>query len=731
MAKSPNSIKKSVLNRVMWLYLLMLVLGLILIIRLVGIQRFSPVTAQHTEQMMSRIKQSRQLHARRGNIMLRDGEHLATTVMRFQVNIDYSSQGMMLEKNHDKFYTEADSLSKLLGRFFAPDGRNAPHFRNMMYSEFEQAKKTPNAKRHRMAKLFPRRVSLDEWQTLRQYPLLNRSLGVVYKLDTIHERVYPMGQLARRSIGRKAEEQRHSYGVEWVYDSLLRGSDGRVRTQRIATNFQSTVEDTMNRRPIDGADVVLTLDRRIQEIAERELRAVLEYERALWGTAIVMEVETGEILAMANLVETRNGTYTANDDCALNRRMCPGSTFKLAAMLALLEDSGKDINLTYDTGNGSKVIDGRSYSDSHACHTINLKQAVAESSNLYFIQAIRDHYKSNPKKYTDFLRHLHLDRAMGLQEFGELRPTFRDPETYKNWNYDLALNNMAYGYTIELTPIQTLALYNAVANNGRMMAPMLIKEIRQGGRVLERRKPTVLVDKICSNKNLKIVQECLEEVALTGTAKAYFGRDTTLYSVAAKTGTAQIFGSPDPLTGKIKQRGEYYLGSMVAYFPASNPKYTIMVAVETKRGKSLHYYGATVAGPVARNVIASLYNLELDWHSKVVADSITHKPTSVKGGHIPYVRKVSSKFGLSDQTDSRKGWGQTNVSGSTVTISAIEQGKSEMPNVIGMGLKDALYILESHGLKVSFSGKGQVMEQSVAKGAPIKRGDVVTIRLGY
>jgi len=441
---------------------------------------------------------------------------------------------------------------------------------------------------HTPVALFPREIDYTEWQTLRRYPILNWNMGMTYRLRERDERVYPQGELARRTIGQVGDKG--NYGVEYVLLDVLEGRDGKARRQRIARGFYGRVVGGDNSEPEDGLDVVTTLDLEMQDVADRALRRQLEAQNALWGTALVMEVATGDLLAMANLSRTKSGAYAEVKNHALSSRMEPGSTFKLAALLALVDDAGMSLDETFDTGNGARVKVGRTtVQDSHGLPPLNLKDAVAHSSNVFFARAVYETYKDDPERYVDYLRHLHLDRTVGLEEFGAVAPIFPAPGM-KIWYPDVSIVNMGYGYAIELTPLHTLALDNAVANDGCMVAPRLVREIRRGGEVVERPERRVLVDKICSSSALRKVRECLEEVGTTGTAKQFF-RDTTLFKIAGKTGTAQF------AQDGIKYSDGYYLGTMVLYFPADEPKYTVLTAMFTRRGRGTTYYGAGLSGP--------------------------------------------------------------------------------------------------------------------------------------
>ena len=295
----------------------------------------------------------------------------------------------------------------------------------------------------------------------------------------------------------------------------------------------------------------------------------------------------------------------------------------------------------------------------------------------------------------------------------------------KGWS-GATLPNLGYGYAIELAPIQTLTLYNAVANGGRMVAPRLVREIRRNGRTVERFTPVTLVNSICSDETLRKVRECLEEVALTGTAKPYFG-DTTRYRVGAKTGTAKV------AQNGIKYSDGYYLGSMVTYLPAERPAYTVMTAVYTRRGYGTTYYGAGLAGPVQKEIADYIYSREYEWHDRTAGrrdGSGEYRPTEIKGGDIAQMRRVARRFDMKVASESRTGWGRMmRDSTGAAVIGTVDTEYGQVPDVRGMGLKEALFLLENAGLRVTFRGKGAVATQSMAAGSRCAEGDRIEIVL--
>ncbi len=744
MPEQKYTIKRQIRRRALWLYVAFFVMVVAIIARLVYIQYFSRSTAEYAEAISNRILTTQTLKARRGDILMRDGEPLATVLPLYQVSFDFGSEALDSVERYNKL---SDSLAGLLGGYFAKEGYPKSYFKQK-FALYHKHKRfdDKNRRRYKSIELLPRWIDYKEWSQIKQFTILNWDIGLTYTLEDSLMRIYPLGDIAKRTVGKFQNDRiKTPFGIEHVFDSMLRGEDGQQSRQRIAHRFTSNVatDGAKDDRPkIDGVDIVTTLDRRIQEISDVALRKNMVANRAIWGTAIVMDVETGEILALSNLSESSPGVYAEIDDNAF-KRMCPGSTFKLASLLALVEDKGMDISVRIPIKEGkvTKTVKderlqigpnpkAKGIRDDHAfCDTITMKTAMAHSSNIFFANAIHQAYNDHPENYVAFLRKLHMDRPLGLSEFGEQRPLFNDYPTDKTreadsirdiWFYNNRLCQIAYGYENEITPIQTATLYNAVANDGRMVAPRLIRELRKDGRVIQKFETEVLNERICSSGSLAKVQECLEEVALTGTARAFFVRDTALFRVAAKTGTAVVVGS----------KTNDYLGSMVAYFPTDAPKYTVMVAVRNNASRGA-YYGAGVSGPVVRDIIYSLYTMESEWRNPIEQVAATKRPTQVKGGRTEQMREVASKLDMSFTTDERRGWSLAEVDDSTqrAEFSQIKADAGKMPRVVGMGLKDAIYLLESRGLRVGVTGHGRVTSQSVAAGTTIRRGDYVQLVL--
>ena len=764
--REDTDIKQKMYQRVKIVYGVFILVGLCVMLRLLWVLFFSAEIAHNAARLDERIFYTDTIYARRGSIMARGGEPLATSILRYRIDFDMGSEGF---DSVELFTENVDSLSKLLANFFGD--RKASEYRRLMLDERKKHYRLINAKdtlvrrsdnllgrmwdvltgdefkklrtydtvrSHNPVHILPREVDYNEWQKLRTYPILNWNLGMTYRASTLDQRVYPYGELGRRTLGmvtmNLSDEDRKSnrghYGIEHVYREHLEGRGGRTLRQRIAPGYSAAVHCDSNVMAVDGMDIVTTLDVEIQQAADAALRRQLTVQNAIWGTTMVMDVATGDLLAVVNLGETseRSGVYYEKDNYAFNRRIEPGSTFKLVSLLALTDDCKLPITTQYNAHEGRRVqvgAKGPLVQDDHNIGSmIDMKTATAQSSNVYFADAIYQNYKNNPQRYLDLLRRLHLYEDVGFADMGERKPYIPDYKDKNQWSTH-SLPNMGYGYTIELPPVRMLTLYNAIASGGRMVAPRLVKAVMRGDEVVEEFESRVLEDRICSPEARAAIHECLVETARTGTTREYF-RDTLLFRVASKTGTAKVAQDGN---GRGAPYGNYYMGTVAAYFPADNPKYTILTSILTDRRRGRNYYGGGLAGPVVREVVNYIYYRDEDWHQTIADSKKEHYPTALKGGNVEQVRRVADKFSPRTSYESRKGWGVATIDTlHNVDIRNVE-GQDVMPAVVGMGLKDALYMLESRGLKVRFTGKGTVRSQSIPAGRKIRRGQDVLLVL--
>ena len=776
--RNKNNAKEDIINRVYFLYGVFIVLGLIIAARLIWIQVADKSVEQHIEVMKKNIIHREPMIAHRGAILTRNGEPLALSSRRYDIFLDFASEGMTREykKDPDKVVKELKLLAQNLALHFHK--ADAQHY-GYTYRSAEDyydlfIEKYTAKKDNRSVRIFPRPVILDEWNMMqREFPVLNHSLGKVYKPEQVDIRVRPHDDLALQLIGEcRGEKSRTPYtkivrvadslnkgkfievektfyrdtiirrtsGLEKLYDSLLAGRDGLYHEQRIAHGFWARIDDPDDREPIDGHDIVTTIDGDLQRMATERLREQLEKECASFGVAMVMEVETGNMLCMVNLSSgtTRGRNYREAINHAMRTRLTPGSTFKLASTMALLEIGGATLNSRIAVNDITEKVGSRDIRDAHPPRDTEGKQlskptlleGFANSSNIFFAKAIYERWKDNPGIYTSYLESLLFNSHIGLEELGAKKGIVPGPDSKtwkrnggKNW----VLPQMPYGYITEIPAIQTLTFYNGVANGGKMMAPRFVDRIERKGIVTEVKPTVTLLERMCSERTISELFRCLEEAAKPNyTNRKFVGLPV---NIGCKTGTAQLWGSFPTLSpidtlnfreGFGKDKHLYYLGSLVAIMPLEKPKYTIMVAVaKEKTDAHPSYYGISLTGDVTRDIIEYLHTNDLALHDSVESSGKTYTPTFIKQGRATSVSTVAETLCNIDYNngfDTEWCSAVVDLNGNTKIESlSIESGR--VPNVVGMGLNDALYILEQQGLSVTHSGYGRVVRQSLAPGS--------------
>ncbi len=680
--------------------------------------------------------------AHRGSIYARNGEVLATSITRRTVRIDFGCDKFQ-KMGFERYCKEAAELSHNLAAYFGDRSASdyykeliGHHKRLISYKtatttikpkwwqfwkkEEKKSKQVPKLKRGRRSYRIFRDVDISEWQDIKNFPLLQYGLGVTYSTDDYDHRVYPQGDLALRTIGRL--EHHRAYGVEFALRDTLAGHAGSELRQIIHPGYKTTVPNKENIAAQDGYDVVTTLDVDVQDVVHNALAEQLIAQNAIWGTTIVMECATGDILAMANL-KRNDTTCIEEQNYAIGIPVNPGSTFKLVSTMALLEH-GVKTSQEYNSELGQRVrVGGKKGADVQDSHpiaretngVIDMRRAFAESANVYFTRAVFNKFQDNPVEFSDFCRKLHLHETVGLEEMGARRKSIPHLDSKHPSRYN-ALVNMAYGYGFDITPLHTIAIYNAVANNGRMVAPRLILRTERDGKVVSEAPVRVIEEQICSKTTLDTLRLFMEEVSLTGTAAEYFGEKRCSFRTGAKTGTAQVNTTINGV--RYKKEDNHYYGSMVTYLPADNPRYTIMTAIFTKKQSGKSYYGAGLAGPIQKQVATFLYNRDRQYAEEITEGNF--HATKVKGGNIDKMRKVANEYGDKYSAESRHGWGKGSVGEEgKLQISALNTKGGCVPNVVGMGLDDALYLLEKSGLTVEIAGCGRVIKQSIAPNTAI------------
>lgn len=741
MAEKRPNIKQDILFRVRVLYAVFILAGALIAARVVWVQFFSPSVGRNAEVLERNIFRTVELPAHRGAILARGGEPLAVSVFRYQAAFDFAAEGFA---SSERFYKETDSLSVCLAKFFSREDaarngyryRSAEDYRKIFRDNYE------TRTRRRAVKIFPREVTLDEWRMMKdRFPVLNGNMGVTYGSEQVDKRIYPYGDnLARQIVGRVLDST--SYGIESLFDEQLTGRVGRTVQQQIANGFWARVGDADNIDPEDGCDVVTTIDAGLQQMADARLRRQLIDKQASFGVAIVMEAATGNILAMVNLGaegDSRGGRYSEYYNHAVATSLTPGSTFKLTNTIILTEDAGFTQENTYDTehspqlqrGKSSRRVGKADVTDSHDAGRetggkVTLVDGFAHSSNIYFAKAVYETYRNNPTRYREQLQRLRIDDYVGMQSFGEVKGEISD-----SYADAFRLPRQGFGYEVTLPAIHTATIFNAVANGGRMLSPRIIDRIDRGGETVETMPVRTLVERICSDRSLAIVRECM--TAASKRTKNIFKELPCDFG--CKTGTAHITSrfitSCRQDQRKIGSSDAYYLGSIGTYFPADKPKYTVFVSVCKESTAYNDYFGIDLSGPVAADIMQYLYTNDPSLHAAVESSAMPHAPRSIKGGNMHQTQQVARRFASHlgvEQGGSE--WCSAEVDeGGNATLTGMEAAADTVPDVRGMGLKDAIYLLESCGLEVSFEGAGRVTRQSVKAGTPLQSVQGGRIRL--
>ena len=643
------------------------------------------------------------VEAVRGNIFSNDGSLLATSIPEYDLRMDLMAPGI---EDDEVFYSKVDSLAAKLSQFF----------KDKSSAQYSRLLKDARSKKNRYY-LIKRNVGHQDLKRVREFPIFN--LGR-YKGGLIAERknkrILPFTNLAARTIGYKIPAEDVHVGLEGAYGEYIDGKSGKRLVQRIAGGVWMPVNREIEVAPVDGSDIISTIDVNMQDMAQRALEKQLIASDADNGCVVLMEVATGEIRAIANFTRDTDGKYREKFNYAIAQSAEPGSTFKLASYLVALEDGVVDTNTVVETGNGTYQVHRHTIKDTHAYGTVTVKKAFEVSSNVAITKIINTYYKSNPARFTKGLYALHLNEPLGLQIPGEGNPLIKTPES-KSWS-GLSLPQMAYGYELKLTPLQTLTLYNAVANNGKMVAPLFVKEIKHLGNTIERFEPRVINEQIASPATIGKLRAMLEGVMIEGTGKRL---RNPLFSTAGKTGTAQM------ADGAAGYRNRKYQSSFAGYFPADNPKYSMIVVIRNPRNG---YYGASVAGPVFRELADMVYANDLDLQhdfdqTRYVGN--TGLPPTLRGSKSATLR-VYQALGVKTTYASAEPMKEVDtVKGISFTDEEIKEGV--VPDVKGMGLIDALYALENSGCRARVKGKGKVVAQSLAAGQRIKIGTPISIEL--
>ncbi|MBE6282474.1 MAG: PASTA domain-containing protein [Bacteroides sp.] len=702
--------QKKIMLRYSFIILLMVLVGIAIVIK-AGVIMFAE--RQYWHDVADRfVKENVTVRPNRGNIISSDGQLMASSLPEYRIYMDFKAGGAVKDS---LLMLHLDSICDGLHQIF-PD---------MSAREFKNHILKGRKKGSRNYLLYPKRISYIQYKEAKALPVFNMSKyrGGFHE-QAFNQRKKPFGSLAMRTLGDMYSDVTlgAKNGLELSYDSILKGREGITHRQKVMNKYLNIVDIP----PIDGCDIVTTIDVGMQDIAEKALVDKLKEINANVGVAILMEVKTGEVKAIVNMTKCNDGEYREIRNNAVSDMMEPGSTFKTASIMVALEDGKITPDQIVETGHGVYMMHGRPMRD-HNWHrggygAIDVTKVLMVSSNIGVSRVIDENYHNQPEKFVEGLYKLGIATPLNLDIPGAAKkPNIRKPNK-DNWS-KTALAWMSIGYETQVPPMNTLAFYNAIANNGVMVKPKFVKSIMKDGEVIEEIPTEVLNPAIASPKTIEQIQTILEKVVSIGLGKPAGSKQ---FHVSGKTGTAQVSQGK----GGYKSGTMHYLVSFCGYFPSEEPKYSCIVAIQ-KSG--LPASGGLMAGSVFSKIAERVYAKHLAQDLLEARDSTAILIPNVKDGDIAAAQYVLDAINIEangyDEESEKPVWGQVSHSPESLTLTPKEVSEKKVPNVIGMGAKDAVYLLESIGLKVSITGMGKVRSQSIPAGNSIVKGKTILLRL--
>ncbi|MCL2501710.1 MAG: transpeptidase family protein [Bacteroidales bacterium] len=680
---------KQLIVKIKLLYLVLLLVAGAIVAQILYLQHATDLGNRADRNAYTR----EEIEANRGSILAKDGRFLAASIPYYQIRID------CLAPHRDTFNRDIDGLSAALSQFFRD--KSAAAYKRELLSTLESG--------NRYKAIGNRNVTYAELEQIKQFPLFRRGAnrGGLIAVQK-NRRSYPYNRLASRTIG-FINDQGQGAGIENAFDHQLKGQPGMRVIHRLSQRPLTSNPEVL---PVDGFDVQTTIDIDIQEAVERALRNQLAKSTELEGaTAVVMEVQTGAIRAIANLTKTDDGDYDERYNYAVGMATEPGSTFKLATLTALLEDDRVSLSSVVDVGNGRWNYGGLSISDvSRAGGPMSVLEAFEKSSNVAFAKMAVQHFAGRESRFLQRLYDMKVSENLKLDISGGGAASLRAREDRSPWHPG-SLPMMAIGYQVQLTPLHVLTFYNAIANGGKMMRPYLVESLKKHGQTERLFKPQVISGAICSKSTADSLQKALRHAVKEGTARSI---DNPRYGISGKTGTAQIaFGS-----GGYREEGYHrHQASFAGFFPSERPRYSVIVVLYSQKTRR-NFYGGSWAAPVFREIADKIYSFSTDWNEPVIREKTpAHKPPQALAGNDTYEQEVRNILeGKAVLSKSTPNWSRP-ISDGTV------------PNVVGMGLRDALYLLERNGLKVQIKGVGDVEGQYPPPGTPLQGVNSVEITL--
>lgn len=698
-------VKKDIMWRINGSFILLCIMGLVILGQILKIQiAEGDKWRQRADSLTLNYKN---IAASRGNIFSSDGRLMATSVPIYDIRIDTRTGGI----SNETFIAGIDSLTICLSQLF----------KDHSAAEYKHAIKDARSHSERYF-LIRRNVTYSELQQLKSFPLFRMGrYKSGLRIEQKEMRELPFKMLASRTIGYMRDVK--PVGIEASFNEDLKGVGGKRLMQKISGNVWMPITDKDVVDPKDGNDLITTIDVNIQDVAENSLEEHLRIRNADHGCAVLMEVATGEVKAIANLSRTEQGNYVEDFNYVIGEATEPGSTMKMASLLAALDDGLVEPNDTVNVGNGVYNYFGQPMKDSHAPHSsrLSVQQAFEISSNVGVSKVIWNAYVKRPQAFIDKLKSFGLGKPLNLEIEGEGIPLIKNTND-KSWSA-VSLPWISIGYETTITPLQMLTFYNAIANNGRMVKPRFVKEIRNHGQLIRSFPIQIIKDSIASPAALKKARKMLEGVVERGTASSL---KTSPYRIAGKTGTAQIAQSK---YGYYKDHPSYQ-ASFVGYFPADAPKYSCMVVVYSPSNDV--FFGGAVAAPIFKEIADKVYSNHIELHGTPVDTDLTtiHLPVA-KAGQQKELKKILAELKIPVNSKEDEALNVSANAGTDQLVLNERKTHSDLvPDVSGMGVKDALYILENAGLRVKCSGRGNVIRQSLTPGIKFVKGQIISIELG-
>ncbi|MFL2575162.1 MAG: penicillin-binding protein [Flavobacteriales bacterium] len=677
--------KNKVNYRVISLYVFMCVIAVVVVSKILVIQRLNQEISSVNLPKLFKIE------APRGNIFSDDGSLLAISMPLYNVFLDLSVIDEQL------FDDDINNLSQSLSILF----------KDKSAKEYEQyLRDSKSKKRNKYVKL-RNKVSHNELTMLKSFPILklgkNRG-GLI--AEERPNRENPFGLLARRTIGVLRES--NPIGLERAYNKTLSGTDGLQLKQRVGKSFWRNEESDLNSLPKSGNDIVTTINIDMQDVTEKALKSALRFHDADWGTAILMEVESGHIKAIANL-KYEDGDFDEHYNHAIAEHSEPGSTFKLASILAGLEDGFYSLLDSVDTEDGTHQFYDKTMRDSKkgGYGKISIGDAFVQSSNVGISKVINRSYKDKPQDFIDRIYKMGLCTPLDLELPYPNSLLIKQPGS-PGWS-GVTLPWMSIGYSLRLTPLHILTFYNAIANNGVMVSPLFTTQILKDGKKVSEHSKKIINPAICSKSSIVQIMPYLIDVVEKGTAKSI---RTRKYKIAGKTGTT-LLAYGEKSEDNIKQ----YQTSFVGFFPAENPKYSCMVVVNNPKENG--FYGGNVSAPVFKEISDKVFAADISIHNSILIAEQTKDTPNLSQGKTEDMSKLLDNLSL-EYEKTKSNWMVPSYSSKKISLErrSIEKDFEEglMPNLFGMNLLDAVYLLENAGLKVEIKGKGHIVNQSIKKG---------------